>query len=241
MEDTDTCSYEFAHSLHSAYRTVNLCILAKMSRKLIFDLDGTISDPSVGIGRSINYALEAFRHSTIDEREVSPYIGPPLDLAFRRAAPTASEAEILAMVSKYRERYSEVGYLENVVYPGIPEALETLSSQGIVMGVCTSKRVDFAERILVHFGLRGYFEFVRGGDIGVRKEDQLRMLVEEELASIRSTMIGDRAVDVEAARAKRMHAVGVLWGHGSREELSAACPDRLLDKPDELRALADGF
>jgi phosphoglycolate phosphatase len=204
---------------------------------LIFDLDGTISDPAVGIGRSINHALASFGYPQVDEQEVSRYIGPPLDSAFRQIAPSATDDAILGMVATYRERYGEVGYAENIVYAGIPEALEHLASHGVSMGVCTSKRADFAERILALFSLRDYFQVVSGGDIGIRKDDQLRDLLDRGVASRDSTMIGDRAVDVIAARAHGLRSVGVLWGHGSKEELSGVAPDRILESPHELRDL----
>jgi phosphoglycolate phosphatase len=205
---------------------------------LIFDLDGTISDPAVGIGRSINYALAAFGYPEVNERQVSQYIGPPIDAAFRQIARSATDDEVLGMVARYRERYGEIGYSENVVYAGIPEALEYLASERVLMGVCTSKRVDFAERILERFGLRKHFVVVSGGDVGLTKEDQLRKLLEEGVASHRSTMIGDRTVDMLAARAHKLRSVGVLWGHGSMEELLGVAPDRIFESPVELRELA---
>ena len=107
------------------------------------------------------------------------------------------------------------------------------------MGVCTSKRVDFAERILVLFKLREYFYFVSGGDVGVGKADQLRGLLEQGVAGQGSAMIGDRAVDVIAARATGLRSVGVLWGHGSLQELLDVAPDRLLQAPGELKYLVD--
>jgi phosphoglycolate phosphatase len=205
---------------------------------LIFDLDGTISDPMVGIGRSISYALGAFGYPEIGEEEVCQHIGHPLDATFRRIAPGASAATILGMVAKYRERYGEVGYAENLVYPGIPEALQHLASHGVQMGICTSKRVDFTERILTLFQLRSYFAFVSAGDIGVRKDEQLRTLIEQSTVSHGAAMIGDRAVDVTAARANGLRSIGVLWGYGSREELMGAVPDQLLESPMELKGLA---
>jgi phosphoglycolate phosphatase len=207
-------------------------------QRLIFDLDGTISDPSVGIGRSINHALGAFGFPEIGEQEVSRYIGLPLDAIFRRITPGASAATILDLVARYRERYGEVGYAENLVYPGIPEALQHLASHGVRMGICTSKRVDFAERILALFQLRSYFAFVSAGDIGVRKDEQLRTLVEHGTVRQGAAMIGDRAVDMTAARANGLRSIGVLWGHGSREELMGAVPDQLLESPVELKGLA---
>ena len=207
---------------------------------LIFDLDGTLSDPVVGIGRSLNYALEAFGYRSLSAPEVSRYVGPPLDWAFRQIVPGASHDTVLAMVAKYRERYSDVGYAENALYPGIPDALAGLSSNGVQMGVCTSKRTEFAERILELFGLRQHFNFVNGGDVGVRKGDQLRALLDQGTIGPASTMIGDRGVDIEAARVNGLGAVGVLWGHGTKAELLRAAPDRLLESPMELPNLCAG-
>jgi phosphoglycolate phosphatase len=207
---------------------------------LIFDLDGTISDPAVGIGRSLNYALEAFGYRSLSAREVSRYVGPPLDWAFRQIVPGASHDTVLALVAKYRQRYWDVGYAENTLYPGIADALAGLSSDGVQMGVCTSKRREFAERILELFSLRQHFDFVNGGDVGIGKGDQLRALLDQGTVGPASTMIGDRAVDIEAARANGLGAVGVLWGHGTKAELLRAVPDRLLESPIELAGFAAG-
>ena len=207
---------------------------------LIFDLDGTLSDPVVGIGRSLNYALEAFGYRSLAACEVSRYVGPPLDRAFRQIVPDASHDTVLALVAKYRERYSDLGYAENTLYPGITDALAAISSDGVQMGVCTSKRREFAERILELFNLRQHFLFVDGGDVGVGKADQLRALLDQGTVGPASTMIGDRAVDIEAARANGLAAVGILWGHGTKAELLRAAPDRLLESPVELAALYGG-
>jgi phosphoglycolate phosphatase len=207
---------------------------------LIFDLDGTLSDPAVGIGRSLNYALDAFGYRSLSAPEVARYVGPPLDWAFGQIVPDASPARVLALVAKYRERYRDVGYKENVLYPGITEALARLLSDGVPMGVCTSKRTDFAEQILEMFHLRPHFSFVHGGDVGVAKGDQLRALLEQGMVRPMATMIGDRAADIEAARANGLGAIGVLWGHGTRAELVAVGPDRLLENPAELAGLQEG-
>ena len=204
---------------------------------LIFDLDGTLSDPVIGIGRSLNYALEAFGYRSLSAPEVSRYVGPPLDWAFRQIVPDVSHDTVLALVAKYRERYSDVGYAENTLYPGVADAIAGIASDGVQMGVCTSKRREFAERILELFGLRQHFNFVNGGDVGVGKGDQLRALLDRGTVGPASTMIGDRAVDIEAARANGLGAVGVLWGHGTRAELLRAVPDRLLQSPLELAGL----
>ena len=205
----------------------------------IFDLDGTISDPAVGIGRSMNYALEHFGYPPVPDREVSRLIGPPLDQTLQSIVGSGSPDHIAELVAKYRERYAEIGYAENVIYPGIPEALLRLSVADVPMGLCTSKRADFAERILDLFGIRHYFAFISGGDIGVRKVDQLASLLGDRVIDKASIMIGDRAVDILAAKANGLRSVAVLWGHGSVEELQSVAPDVLLKAPDDLVAIAD--
>jgi phosphoglycolate phosphatase len=206
---------------------------------LIFDLDGTISDNGVGIGRSMNYALEHFGYSAVSEAELRQYIGPPLDDAFRSITGNASSEHVAALVVKYRERYGAVGYAENTVYPGIPEVLQTLASGGCPIGLCTSKRADFAERILHLFGIRQYFSFISGGDIGVKKQQQLASLLADSIIGLGSTMIGDRALDIHAAKANGLGSIGVLWGYGSLAELQAASPEGLFERVDELLRLGN--
>jgi phosphoglycolate phosphatase len=200
----------------------------------IFDLDGTLSDPAVGIGRSINFALECYGYAPIADCEVSQFIGPPLDQTFMSIVGTSEPEQIGQLVSKYRERYAAIGYAENVIYPGIPDVLRTLNDSHVPLGLCTSKRTDFAENILDLFGIRQYFRFVSGGDIGIRKTDQLASLLRQGLITQSAAMIGDRAVDILAAKANGLRSVGVLWGHGSLAELQGASPDVLLESPQQL-------
>jgi phosphoglycolate phosphatase len=208
--------------------------------ELVLDLDGTISDPALGIARSINYALCGFGFDPIAEDSVSRYIGPGIDNAFRTLIPAGAEDRVAALVDKFRERYADVGYSENVLYPGIPEAIRHLVSEGVTLGVCTTKRVDFAERILRHFGLRDCFQFVSGGDVGIEKHQQLRALLMDDIISAHASMIGDRAIDVLAAHANGLRSVGVLWGHGTEAELIEAEAQVLLSRPRQLMELAHG-
>lgn len=131
-----------------------------------------------------------------------------------------------------------MGYSENQLYAGIPEALEALATANVPMGLCTSKRADFAENILKMFSLRQHFQFLSGGDIGVLKRQQLATLLEAQRISASSVMVGDRAVDVESAKANGLRSVGVLWGHGSEGEVTRAGPERLLSTPLQLVELA---
>jgi len=204
---------------------------------LLFDLDGTLSDPQEGIGRSINHALAQFGHAEHDLSALTRFIGPPLDESFRRLTGDDTPARIAALVRAYRDRYGAVGYAENLLYPGIPEALAALAASGTSMALCTSKRADFAHRILELFGLRHHFRFISGGEIGVQKWQQIEALKAQGQVDDDTLMIGDRSFDLIAARRNGLRGVGVLWGHGTQDELEAEGPWRLLGHPGELTGL----
>lgn len=204
---------------------------------LLFDLDGTLSDPLEGIGRSINYALTHFGFPEQTMTDLAAYIGPPLDESFRAITGIRDAVDIEALVAKYRERYAEVGYSENVLYPGIAEALDSLGRAGMPMAVCTSKRVDFAEQILQMFRLRHHFRFVSGGEIGTHKWQQMAALRSQNQVTPSTVMVGDRAVDMVAAHRNGLTAAAVLWGYGSPAELRAEAPRYCFAAPDDLLQL----
>ena len=205
-----------------------------MTQTLIFDLDGTISDPLLGIANCTNHAFAALGHPTFDIEDIRPWVGPPFEIMFRGLLGDLTDAQVADIVTHYRERYGAVGYAENTLYDGMPEVLSALADRGFRLGVCTSKKVDFAEKILLHFGLRSHFGFVDGGDVGVKKADQLARLVAGGLDPESSIMIGDRAVDIEAAKASGMASMGVLWGFGDRAEIEAAAPDLAVESPSAM-------
>jgi phosphoglycolate phosphatase len=196
---------------------------------LIFDLDGTLSDPLEGIARCYDHALAAHGYPLVPHGEIAKLVGPPLDQGMRRLG--VPDQEVVEVVATYRVRYSSHGYAENRLYAGIPEALAALGGR---MGVCTSKRVDFAERILELFELRKHFAFVSGADIGTTKAQQLAAMLANGTIDGDAIMIGDRAVDLEAAHANGLASCGVLWGFGSRAELEGARPRYLVATPSEL-------
>jgi phosphoglycolate phosphatase len=206
---------------------------------LLFDLDGTLSDPIEGISRSINYSLTYFGFQAREVKELAAYIGPPLEQAFRELTGISEDAELRAFIAKYRERYAEVGFSENVLYPGIVEMLQYLHEARVPMAVCTSKREDFARCILELFEIGKYFLFVNGGEIGIRKWQQIEILVAQQKISQSSLMIGDRAVDLIAAHKNRLQSACVLWGYGSETELFAEKPDYVFRSPAELLSLVD--
>ena len=201
---------------------------------LIFDLDGTLTDPRLGIVRSTNHALRVHGLSLISDELIVAEIGPPLDEMFRKIVPPGSPEVVDSLVATYRERYASVGFSENAVYPEIPQAVAELAGSGWRLGVCTSKRRDFAEKILPLFGLLEHFTFVDGGDIGITKDAQLARLLSGDVIGTDAIMIGDRAVDISAARANGLASIGVLWGFGGAEEIAAS-------KPTHTAATVDGL
>ncbi len=204
---------------------------------LIFDLDGTISDPFVGISRSINHALESLDYEPVNPQRIRPLIGPPLTQIFEHFLGALPDPDMQNLVDKYRERYAMVGFSENEIYDDIPGVIAQLADRGYRMGICTSKRADYAQRIVEMFGLAQHFSFVDGGDVGIQKRQQIESMVANGLTANSSIMIGDRAVDILAGKSNKFASVGVLWGFGERTELEAAAPDHLLETPAELLEL----
>lgn len=201
---------------------------------VVFDLDGTLSDPRVGIIRCVNHALECNGYPTRTDIEISAEIGPPLDLMFKKFIPGIDLPAIEKLVSDYRERFGVYGFSENQMYEGIPEALEELKTKGLRMGVCTSKPAPAAKRILEYFKISKYMEFVSGGDIGIAKQSQLEALLSEGNIDNRAVMIGDRGVDLSAAHNNDLRCAGVLWGFGLPEELNSENPEFLIQQVSDL-------
>jgi phosphoglycolate phosphatase len=204
---------------------------------LIFDLDGTLSDSAIGIARSINHSLNYHGYAEQSASNLIKYFGPPIDHAFKHLVGSSDQSHINSLVTKFRERYSTIGYSENTLYDGIDAALQVLYQSGINLGVCTTKRVDLAEKVLSMFGLRGYFKFVCGGDVGVQKWQQLEGMLQEKIISSNSIMIGDREGDLIAAHKNSLHSAGVLWGYGDIVELSAHNPNFIFESPVDLTQL----
>lgn len=200
---------------------------------IIFDLDGTISDPKEGIVRSMNYALKSHGFDEKKEAELTKFIGPPLDKAFKEMSDSMEDTLISSLVSKYRERYASVGYAENTIYDGIIDNLEILYER-FPLAICTSKRVDFAERILELFNISHYFKVVSGGDVGISKSQQLADLLERGAIGKDSIMIGDRNADLIGAHDNGLLSIGVLWGYGDYQELSEENPYLILESPNQL-------
>lgn len=206
-------------------------------RTVIFDLDGTISDPSEGISRSLNFALDKHGYDTVQPGHIRQMIGPPLSEIYAHFLGDLPEERMMQLVDSYRERYIRVGYSENVIYDGIPETIAALAYRGHELGVCTSKREDQAIRIIDMFELDSFFSFIDGGDIHIKKHMQLEGLIANGIDPNAAVMVGDRWIDIEAARMNGMDTIGVCWGFGSIDELNRAEPNRVARSPAELLEL----
>jgi phosphoglycolate phosphatase len=205
---------------------------------IFFDLDGTLTDPKPGITRSIQYALQKLDLPVPSQDELTWCIGPPLRDSFVALLGGDSRADLA--VTLYRERFGDVGLYENAVYPDIEHVLTALKQSHGRLFVATSKARVFAERIIEHFGLGGYFEHVFGAELDgtrVHKSDLLAYALENTgVDPSRALMIGDRSHDMIGARNNGMNAIGVLYGYGSREELIGAGASHVCATP---RAVLD--
>ncbi|CAN5538988.1 HAD family hydrolase [soil metagenome] len=192
----------------------------------MFDLDGTLTDPKFGITTSVQYALAKFGIEVADRDTLVPFIGPPLIESFERFFGFSHE-QAKDAVAAYREYFGETGLYENDLYLGIPQLLAELKGRGIALGVATSKATVYAERIVEHFGIDQYFDIVVGSNLDhtrVAKTEVIAHLRAENAAfqTDRIVMIGDREHDIFGATANDVPAIGVAYGYGSPEELTAA-------------------
>ena len=206
---------------------------------VLFDLDGTLTDPVEGITNCVEYALEKFNIHPSSHEELHPYIGPPLVHSFM-SFHGLSHDDAECAVAHYRERFSVKGWLENRVYEGIPELLRELQSGGVTLLVATSKPEEFANRILEHFNLANYFSFIAGSTLsGLRSEkaDVIAYLLEKypEIHAENCVMVGDRKYDVFGAHECGLPAIGVLYGYGDRAEMEAAKADLIVEDIPALR------
>jgi phosphoglycolate phosphatase len=205
---------------------------------VLFDLDGTLTDPREGIVACLKYALLGLGHDCPSDLDLARFIGPPLKESFAVLLHTADRKQINAAVELYRQRFSSKGMLDNTVYPGIHSALTTLRGRGALLFVTTSKPRVFAERIVEHFGLKEYFCAVYGSELDGTRSDKgeliAHVLQAESLSPHSTVMVGDRAHDVVGAKVHGVFPIGVLWGYGSSDELIAAGATTLCAKPETL-------
>ncbi len=210
-----------------------------MKPPLLFDLDGTITDPRPGFLASVYHALKTLGKPIPLEQDLLQFIGPPLRGTFEILLQTKDPKSIEHAVELYRERLYDGGMFEAEVYPKMPELLRDLAESGYRLFIATGKPEECAQQIIEHFNLAPLFEKVRGALPDGRFCDKAELIADlyqqNSLISGTGVMIGDTAFDMRAGRLNQLKTVAVSWGYGTRQELEEEDAGMLVDNADELR------
>ncbi|WP_078551968.1 HAD family hydrolase [Bacillus alkalicellulosilyticus] len=211
---------------------------------ILFDLDGTLSDPKEGITKSVQYALAkmGIQEPNLDKLEC--FIGPPLQVSFEEYY-HFEKKEVQQAIDSYRERFKEKGMFENELYSNIPSLLQSLKEQGFTLVVATSKPTVFAEQILTYFEIEQYFEHVVGSNLdGTRtsKTEIIQFILDMYKEHNRSdfVMIGDRKHDMIGANNTGIASIGVTYGYGSFDELTQTNPTYIVKSVIQLKEILVG-
>lgn len=209
-----------------------------MIHAILFDLDGTLTDPKEGITRCMQYALVQLGREAPTTEALVPYIGPPLQETFAQLLATDDRTRVDAAIARYRERFATTGMYENAVYPGTEAMLAQLREAGLCLFVATSKPRVFAVKILDHFDLAQYFDGVYGSELDGRLSDKGELIAEllrvEGLDPAATLMVGDRSHDIVGGQRAGVRTAAVTYGYGTRAELDAHAPDYLFESPAAL-------
>lgn len=208
---------------------------------ILFDLDGTLSDPKIGITKSVQYALRKMDITETDLNKLDCFIGPPLQTSFTENYNFNKENTEIA-IDFYRERFKEKGMFENHLYPYIPTLLKSLKELGLILVVATSKPTVFSEQILKYFNIDEYFDLVVGSNLdGTRaaKTEIIQYILdqydEHELKDF--IMIGDREHDIIGAHNNGIDSVGVAYGYGTLQELNHSNPTYVVKSVEQLKEI----
>ncbi len=218
-----------------------------MFEYILFDLDGTLTDPKLGITSSVQYALRALGIEEPSLDRLEPFIGPPLADSFREFYGLEGE-RLATAIDKYRERFATQGIFENEIYPGIPQMLADLKAKDKILAIASSKPTLFVEQILEHFEIRKYFDHVVGSNMdgtrGTKEEvveETLRQMLTVEMTPAQErdavAMVGDRKFDIEGASVHGITSVGVLFGYAPEGELEEAGADYIVNSVKSLQVL----
>lgn len=194
-----------------------------MSKAVLFDLDGTLTDSGEGIINCATLALNHFGLPVPDREAMRVFVGPPLDETFMKFGVPADKTD--EAIAVYRSRYTTVGKFENFPYPGVEQLLQKLHNKGCRLFVATSKPESMSVEILEKFGLAKYFEMICGATFDgsrSKKADVIAYLLEKTGAAGEMVMVGDTAYDIIGAAAHGIPGIGVSWGYGKVEDMEAA-------------------
>jgi phosphoglycolate phosphatase len=206
---------------------------------ILFDLDGTLTDPRAGILNSVRYALEQVGFSAPPSEEIEWIIGPPLRDSFATIAGISlSDKRVEQLMDWYRKRFGPIGVYENQLFPDIPPVLKDIRTRNISCFVATSKPTVYAAKIIEHFQLKHYFTEILGSELDGSRENKRdiigELLQRHHLKPDATLMIGDREYDILGAGANGMDSVGVLYGFGSEQELTSAGATHIARTPTDI-------
>ena len=204
---------------------------------ILYDLDGTLTDPKVGITKSIEYALAHFGIDVEDLNELTKFIGPPLRDTFREHY-SFTDSDVKLAVDKFQEYFAEQGLYENIIYGGIADMLQGQYESGKKIVLATSKPQVFAHKVLEQFEIDEYFELIVGSELSGERSDKAEVIkyaVDTLAINPRNAiMIGDRKYDVIGSRAHGIDSIGVLYGYSSHGELKEAGANYIVETVEEL-------
>ncbi|WLR57752.1 HAD family hydrolase [Mesobacillus subterraneus] len=210
---------------------------------ILLDLDGTITDPKIGITKSVQYALRKMDIASPDVDQLEGFIGTPLQVSFVEYF-DFDEHQTEKAIDFYRERFKVKGIVENELYPNILGLLTFLREQSFSLIVATSKPTIFAEQILQHFKIDHYFDLVVGSNLNGTRTSKTEIIqyVLDEYKQYKPEdflMIGDRKHDIVGANHNGIDSIGVLYGYGSLEELKNSEPTYLVESVEQVKAVFD--
>ena len=215
----------------------------KNKQLILFDLDGTLTDPKEGITKSFRFALEKLGYPEEDLDELEKVIGPPLWDSFQDYYGMTREQADLG-VQYYRERYRDVGKFENILIEGIPELLWELKAAGKQLALATSKPTDYSIEILQHFEIDQPFDQMIGSNLDgtrINKDEIIQHVLSLfDIPAENIVMIGDRKHDIIGAKAHEIDSIGVLFGYGSRQEFEQHGATIIVETVDELKQVLLG-
>lgn len=212
----------------------------KKYKYILFDLDGTLTKPDLGITNSLKYAIKKLGGEPKTREQLLKFIGPPLIDSFKALG--FDNEKSLEGIRFYRQYFAEKGIFENELYSGIPQLLNALQNQGKTLLLATSKPIFFAEKVLVHFGLEKYFTHCAGSELNGKnsKKHEVIALAKagvRDFDESKAIMVGDREYDILGARMHGIDSIGVLYGYGNYEELSLANADYIAKNVNEVQKI----
>jgi phosphoglycolate phosphatase len=214
-----------------------------MLSDILFDLDGTLTDPKDGITRCIQFSLDQLGVTPPRADQLTWCIGPPLRGSFSHLLNTLDNALLDQALSHYRKRFSETGMYENAIYPEITPALRKTRTAGFRVFLATSKPSVYARKILDHFDLTQFFHAIHGSELDGRLSDKgelvAHILDSENLKPQATLIVGDRSQDIIGGKKNGIVTAAVTYGYGSREEITASKPDYVFESPSDLAAFLE--